>query len=81
MRRGVERDALKVGDVTNHVHALRTSVLTGHDIPAQVDGDGVRAIHPAFLAKGLGGPAALDRGVELIDALAEAEAFGSPTST
>ena len=80
MRRGVERDALKVGDVTNHVCTLSTSVLTGHDIPAQVDGDGVRPIHPAFLAKGLGGPAALDRGVELIDALAEAEAFGSPTS-
>jgi hypothetical protein len=40
MRRGVERDGVKVGDVTDLVHALRTYVPAGHDVPAQVDGDG-----------------------------------------
>ncbi|MGO4917838.1 hypothetical protein [Pseudogemmobacter sp. W21_MBD1_M6] len=31
---------------------LGTSVLAGHDIPAQIDGDGVFAVHSTFLAEG-----------------------------
>lgn len=49
MRRFIERDFLKIGDVTDLVHALRIYFLAGHDVPAQVEGDGVRAVHPAFL--------------------------------
>lgn len=73
MRRGVERDGVKVCDMPNLVHPLRPCVLTGHDVPAQVDGDGVWAVHPALLAKGVDGSPSLDRGVEFVDALPEAE--------
>ena len=73
MRRGIERDGVKVCDVTNLVISLCPGVLAGHDVPAQVDGDGVGAVHPAFLAEGLDGPPTLDSRIELVDALAEAE--------
>ena len=73
MRRGVERDGVKLGDMANLVRALCTGVLTGHHVPAQVDGDGVGTVHPAFLAEGFDGPLALDRGIKLVDALAEAK--------
>lgn len=53
--RGVERDGIKVGNMTDLVHPLRPGVLAGHDVPAQIDGDGVGAVHSAFLAKGLDG--------------------------
>ena len=73
MGRGVERDGVEVGHMANLVHSLCSGVLAGHDVPAQVDCDSVRAVHPAFLAKCLDGPAALDSSIELVDALAEAE--------
>jgi hypothetical protein len=76
MRRDVEGYRVEVGDMANFVRPLGPCVLTGHDIAAQVDGYGVRAVHAALLAKGLDGPPALDRGVELVDALAEAEGRG-----
>jgi uncharacterized protein (DUF2342 family) len=46
--------------MADFVRALSAGVLTGHDIAAQVDGYGVRAVHPAFLADGLDMPPALD---------------------
>ena len=73
MRRGVERDGVKVSYMTDLVRPLGPRVLTGHNVPAQVDGDGVGAVHPAFLTEGLDRPLALDRGVEFVDALPEAE--------
>ena len=73
MRRGIERDATEVIDMTDLVHALSPGVLAGHDVPAQMDSDGVGAVHPAFLAKGLNGPPPLDRRIEFPDALAEAK--------
>ncbi len=78
MRRGVERDGVEVSDVTNLVHALGAGVLTGHDIAAQVDDEVVRAVHATFLAEGLDGPPALDRGIEFVDALAKAK--GGPVA-
>ena len=73
VRRGVEGDGdgVEVCDMADLVSPFCAGVLTSHDIAAQVDGDGVRAVHAAFLAKGLDGPPSLDRGVEFIDALAE----------
>ena len=65
-----------VRDMADLVRPLGPCVLTGHDIAAQVDGYGVRAVHAALLAKGLDGPPALDRGVEFVDALAEAKGVG-----
>jgi hypothetical protein len=73
MRRGVERDGVKIDDMPNLVGPLCAGVLTGHDVPAQVDGDGVGAVHPAFLAEGLNGPPALNRRIEFVDPLAEAK--------
>ena len=73
MRRGIERDGVKVSDMTDLVHALCTCVLASHDVPAQVDGDGVRAVHVAFLVKCFNRPAALNRGIQLVDALPEAK--------
>ncbi|CAM8655084.1 hypothetical protein MCEREM30_02726 [Paracoccaceae bacterium] len=73
MRRSVERDGVKVSYMTDLVRPLGPRVLTGHNVPAQIDGDGFGAVHPAFLTEGLDRPLALDRGVELVDALAEAE--------
>ena len=49
MCRGVERDGVKVGNMPDLVLALRASVLTGHHVPAQVDGNGMGAVHSAFL--------------------------------
>ena len=71
MRRCIERDGVEVRDMADLVSPFCADVLTSHDIAAQVDGDGVRAVHAAFLAKGLDGPPALDGRVEFIDALAE----------
>lgn len=73
MRRSIERDCVEVCHMSNLVHALRPGVLAGHDIPAQINCDGVWAVHPTFLAKCLDGPAALDSSIELVDALAEAK--------
>ena len=73
MRCSVERDGAKVSYMPNLVHALCPRVLTGHNVPAQVDGDGVGAVHPAFLAEGFDGPLALNRGIELVATLPEAE--------
>ena len=73
MRRGIERDGVKVSEVADLVRPLSPGVLTGHDVPAQVDGDGVGTVHPAFLAEGFDGPLALDSSIELVDALAEAK--------
>jgi hypothetical protein len=64
MRRGIERDGTEVIDMTDLVHALCTSVLAGHDVPAQINSDGVWAVHSAFLTEGFDGPAALDRRIE-----------------
>jgi hypothetical protein len=75
MRRGIERDGVEVGDMTDLVYALRTCVLAGHDVPAQIDGNGVGAVHPAFLADGFDGPATLNRSKELVDALPETESI------
>ena len=58
--RSVERDGVKVFDVTNLVNALCTGVLTGHDVAAKINCDGVGAVHTAFLAQGIDGPPALD---------------------
>ena len=73
MRRGIERDGVKVSDVADLVRPLGAGVLAGHDVPAQINSDGVRAVHSAFLAKGLDRPPTLDRGIELVDALPKAE--------
>lgn len=37
MRRGIERDGVKVGHMTDLVRPLRTGVLTSHDIAARFD--------------------------------------------
>jgi hypothetical protein len=71
VRGGIQCDRVEVCDMADLVRALGSGVLTSHDFAAQVDGDGVRAVHAAFLAKGLDGPPALDGRVEFIDALAE----------
>ena len=71
VRRSVEGDGIEVGDVADLVRPFGSGVLAGHDIAAQVDGDGVGAVHATFLAEGLDWPAALDGRVEFIDALAE----------
>ena len=76
VRRRVEGDGVEVRDMADLVRTFRTRVLTGHDIAAQIDGDGVGAVHAAFLAESLDGPAALDRGVEFVDAFAKAEGIG-----
>ena len=55
-------DRVEVRDMANFVRTLGAGVLAGHNVPTQVEGDGVRAVHAAFLAQGLDGPAALDRG-------------------
>ena len=55
MRRGVERDGVKVSHMTNLMHALSSGVLTGHDIPKQIDRDGVGALHGKLLVAGLDG--------------------------
>ena len=57
----------------NLVHALRPGVLTGHNVPAQIDSDGVGAVHPAFLAEGVDRSLALNRRIESVDALSEAK--------
>ena len=75
MRRGVEGNGLEVRHMPNLVHPLRPGVLTGHDVTEKVNCDGVRAVHPAFLGEGLDGTPPLNRGVELVDALAEAESI------
>ena len=75
MRRGVERDIVERADMPDLMHNLRASVLTGHNVPAQVDRDGVGAVHAAFLAEGFDRPAALDSGIELVDALSEAKSI------
>ena len=71
MRRGIERDVLKGLHMSDLVHALGPGVLAGHDVAAEIDGDGVFAVHAAFLAEGFNRPLPLDRGVELIDPFAE----------
>jgi hypothetical protein len=76
MRRGIEYDGVEVCDMADLVRTLGAGVLAGHDIAAQVDGDGVRAVHPAFLAKGLDGSPPLDRGIKFVDALSEAKGIG-----
>ena len=57
MRRCIERDGVEVRDMADLVSPFCADVLTSHDIAAQVDGDGVRAVHAAFLAQGLDQPA------------------------
>ena len=57
VRRSVEGDGIEVRDIADFVRPLGAGVLTGHDIAAQVDGDGVWAVHAAFLAQGLDQPA------------------------
>ena len=73
MRRSVERDCVKVSNMTDLVRPLGTCVLTGHDVPTQINCDGVRAVHSTFLTEGLDRPPPLDRGVEFVDALPETE--------
>ena len=73
MRRGIKRDGVKLGYMADLVHPFGPGVLTGHDIAAQIDGDGVFPVHAAFLAEGLNGALALDRGIELVDPLTEAK--------
>ena len=73
VRRSVEGDGLEVRDMADLVRPFCASVLTGHDIAAQVDGYGVRAVHAAFLTQGLDRPPALDRCIEFVDTLAEAK--------
>jgi len=68
---GVERNLVKRFYMANLVRALGAGVLAGHDIAAQIDGDGVFAVHTAFLAKGLDWAAALDGGVEFVKARAK----------
>jgi hypothetical protein len=41
VRRGVEGDGVEVRDMADLVRPLRTGVLAGHDIAAQIDRDGV----------------------------------------
>jgi len=55
-------------------------VLTGHDIAAQIDGDGILSVHPAFLAKGFDWAASLEGGVEFVKERTKTKAFGSSTS-
>ena len=50
VRRSVEGDGIEVRDMADLVRAFGTGVLTGHDIAAKVDRDGIRAVHAAFLA-------------------------------
>ena len=50
VRRSVEGDGIEVRDMADLVRALGAGVLTGHDIAAKVDRDGVGAVHAAFLA-------------------------------
>jgi hypothetical protein len=76
MRRSIKGDRIEVGGMADFVGPFGTGVLAGHDIAAQVDCNGVRAIHPTFLAEGFDGPPALNRSVEFIDALAEAKGIG-----
>lgn len=73
MRRGVERDGIEVSDMADLMRALGTGVLAGHDIAAQIDGDGVFAIHPTFLTQRLDRPAAYNGFVKFVDALPEAK--------
>ena len=73
MRRSVESDGVKVSDMADLMRPLSTSVLAGHDIAAQIDGDGVFAIHPTFLTQRLDRPAAYNGFVKFVDALPEAK--------
>ncbi len=52
MRRCVERDRVKFVDMADLVLALRASVLTGHDIALEIDGDVLWPVYAAFLAEG-----------------------------
>ena len=60
MRRGIERDGVEISDMADLMGPLSASVLTGHNIAAQINGNSVLAVHAAFLAKGLNGPLPLD---------------------
>jgi hypothetical protein len=73
MGRGIECDVLKRLDMADLVHAFGPSVLTGHDVPAQIDGDRVFTVHAALLAERLTESPPLDRGIEIIDPLLEAK--------
>ena len=66
----VQRNFIKRFYMANFMRALGAGVLAGHDIAAQIDGDCVFAVHPAFLAKGFDWAASLDGGVELVKACA-----------
>ena len=67
----IQRNFIKRFYMANFMRSLGAGVLTGHDITAQIDGDGILAVHPAFLAKGLDWAAALDGGVEFVKARAK----------
>jgi len=53
MRRGVECNVIKFCDLTNLLHALRTGILAGHDVPALIESNSIFAIHPTVLAEGV----------------------------
>jgi hypothetical protein len=78
MRRGVEGDGIKLRHMANFVRAFRASVLTSHDIAAQVDGNSILTVHPALQAQCLDRPPALDRGIEFVDPLAETKGVHIP---